>query len=43
MAEKNEYTLKELLEEARKDASWEPDDEKRNMLVDVLLMYLDRM
>jgi hypothetical protein len=32
MSEQNEYTLKELFEEAKKDTSWEPDEQKREEL-----------
>jgi len=30
-----EYTLHELLDEAKKDASWEPDEKKREELVEL--------
>ena len=33
MDENLEYTLEELLEQARNDESWEPDEEKRKVLV----------
>jgi hypothetical protein len=30
--EDQDYTLRELLEQAKKDESWEPDDKKRERL-----------
>ena len=32
----NEYTLKDLLEQAKDDPSWEPDAKKREELVKAL-------
>ena len=36
-----EFTINELLEEAKKDPSWEPDAEKRAKLVNRLIEVLD--
>ena len=36
-----DYTIEELLEDAKKDSSWEPDAEKRNKLVNRLKEVLE--
>jgi len=33
MEENMDYSLKDLLEQAKNDESWEPDEEKRKQLV----------
>jgi len=40
MAENEEYTLEELLEQAKNDPSWEPDEQKRAELTMGLLFAL---
>ena len=35
MSDKLEYTLNELLDEAKKDDSWEPDEKRREELVEL--------
>ena len=35
-----DYTLEDLLEQAKKDASWESDEKKREELTTALLMFL---
>ena len=37
-----DYTIEELLEEAKNDPGWELDAEKRTTLVDLLQTFLDR-
>lgn len=37
------YTIEELLEEAKNDASWEPDARKREMLVIQLKAALEHV
>ena len=36
MDDNNDYTIEELLEEAKNDPGWEPDAEKRAALVEQL-------
>lgn len=40
MSDNNDYEIKELLDEARDDTSWEPDAEKRAALVARLEMVI---
>ena len=35
MSDDLDYTLAELLDEAKKDASWEPDEKRREELVEL--------
>jgi hypothetical protein len=41
MNEERNYTLKDLLEQAKNDESWEPDEKKRERLVKELERALD--
>ena len=38
-----EYTVKELLEEAQNDPSWEPDEEKRKQLTAILFNIVQKL
>ena len=43
MSEKYDYTIAELLEQAKNDPSWEPDEERRAALVAALQATLTRL
>jgi len=41
MTDNTDYTIDELLEEAKKDPGWEPDPDKREILVGQLERFIE--